>query len=208
MIELSCQSCGEKAGVQSFLAAAQQPCGRCGQLLMGQLSRGGQTIRSVGGAAPPPSETRTDSPATVWLGIFLGAAAGVALVVGITHAGPALSGPVRSAVLGALMGVLLAPVLAISGFISMFVLPFSIEGLLGGSMWERVAKGLRHGEVGPLFLPLLIYVVLPMAVCAYGATKVKPTSGTAVAAGMGAALLGAIIGGICGSLAGKARQPV
>ena len=58
MIELTCKSCKEKVGVESFLAAAQQPCRRCGQLLMGPLSRGGRTVRPAAfdGALPSAAE--------------------------------------------------------------------------------------------------------------------------------------------------------
>src|SRR5581483_6261680 len=114
MIEVTCQTCGTKAGVQSLLAAAQQPCGRCGQLLMGALERGSRTVRPpefAEDAAPPawPDAPGRDNPAALWVGIFLGAVAGVALVVAVHKLGPVLPLHVRGAVLGALTGVILTP---------------------------------------------------------------------------------------------------
>ena len=207
MIELSCQRCGEKAGVQSFLAAAQQPCGRCGQLLMGPLSRGRRTARPAAAPGPPPGEHGTGSPAGVGLGILAGAVAGFAVVVAVGHAGPALPWAVRNAVLGALTGVLLTPVLAVSSFLSMIVLPFSLEGILGDSAWNRLATALNHRTLRPLLMPFLVFVVLPMAACGYGGSRMKPTGPSLLfTAGLGAVLLGATLGGICGSLAGKARR--
>jgi hypothetical protein len=114
---------------------------------------------------------------------------------------------VRNAVLGALTGVLLTPVLAVSSFLSMLVLPFSLEGILGDSAWNRLATALNHRTLRPLLMPFLVFVVLPMAACGYGGSRMKPNGPSLLfTAGLGAVLLGATLGGICGSLAARARR--
>jgi hypothetical protein len=207
VIELTCQSCGEKVGVQSLLTAAQQSCRRCNQLLMGPLARGTRTYHTGEGAESSPTEHRSGSTLGLWLGVIAGMAAGVAVAYGVSQAGSALPWSTRNAVLGALAGVLLSPVLAISSFLSMLILPFSLEGLLGDSVWSGMAKALHHRTIRPLILPFLIFVVMPMALCAYGGSRMKPTAPSLlVPAALGATLLGAILGGIFGSLLGRSRQ--
>jgi hypothetical protein len=209
MIELACQNCGNTVGVKSFLAAAQQPCRMCGRLLMGSLGSTPRITRP-GDPAPaiPAGVEGAGSPFGMWSGILLGAAVGIAGVVAFSRADLALPWHTRNAILGALSGVMLSPVFAVSSFLSMLILPFSLEGVLGDSMWERIAKGVNHRTLGPLFLPTLVYVVFPMAVCAYGASKMRPTGPSlVVTAAIGAAMLGATLGGIAGAMAGPSRRP-
>src|SRR5262249_46130908 len=177
-------TCGEKAEVQSFLGAARQPCGRCGQLLMG------------------PLEHRSSNSAKLWLGVLAGALVGVGLVVTVARLGPAIPSATRGAVLGALSGVLLAPVFAMASFIAMLVLPFSLDGILGNSLWTRLARALHERRARYLLLPVLVFLVLPMAACALGGSKMQNPNALLVSAGLGAVVLGAVVGGVCGTLAG------
>lgn len=191
MIELTCQSCGAKVGVQSFVAAAQQPCPRCRQLLMGPLAA---AARGSG------------SSAALWLGMLAGMLAGIAFVAAVAHAGRVIPPNVQCAVLGALAGVLLAPVIAISSFLSMLTLPFSLEGILGDSIWTRLAKANNERRLGPLFMPILVLVVMPMAVCALGGSQMRSIdSSMVIVAGLGAAMLGLVLGGVCGVLLDNRR---
>jgi hypothetical protein len=208
MIEVTCQTCGAKAGVQSFLGAAQQPCGHCGQFLMGPLERGTRIVRpsefgEVAPSLPPLPVDGRGSSARLWLGVFLGALAGVGLVVAVARMGPVIPLTTRGAVLGALTGVLFAPVLVISSFISMLVFPFSLEGILGDSLWNRLAKALHERRPRYLLLPILFFVVLPMTVGALGGSKVQNPASLVASASLGAVLLGAIGGGVCGTVGGK-----
>src|SRR5437016_3747642 len=129
MIELTCQSCGEQVKVRSLLAAAQQPCRHCRKLLMGPLSGSTRTVRPPTDGAPAVIDYGGgSSSAGMWLGILAGMAAGVGVVVGLHQLGTGIPFSTRNAILGAFSGALLAPVLAISSFVSMMVLPFSLEG--------------------------------------------------------------------------------
>jgi hypothetical protein len=147
----------------------------------------------------------------MWIGMLVGMLAGVGAVVAVGYLGPAIHLQVRGAVVGALTGVLLAPVLVVGSFLamlaSMFVMPWSLEGMLGESLWSRLARALNERRLRPLFFPLLFFVVLPMALCALGGSRMK-TINTPIlfAAGLGAVVLGAILGAACGALAGKARK--
>ena len=207
-MEVTCQTCGQKVKVQSFLAAAQQPCGKCGQLLMGPLDRGTRTARPTGfGEALPSSQPLAYAPSSsagLWCGMAAGVLVGLGIVIAVSLMGRAIPLPVQGAVLGALSGVLLTPILAVSTFLAMF-LPFSLEGVLGDSMWTRIATALHERKLGQLFFPCLIYVVLPMALCGLGGSKMADVSVLRISAGLGAILLGAVAGAVFGSLAGKAR---
>jgi hypothetical protein len=209
VIEVSCQSCGEKVGVQSFLAAAEQPCGRCGQLLMGALARGTRIARPAGFEevpSPGPYEHGSGSAAALWLGVLTGILAGVTVVGAIAYLGPAIPLRVRGAVLGALSGVLLTPVLALGSFFIMLVGPFSLGGILGDSLWTRLARANTERRFRPLIIPLLVFLVLPMVLCGMGGSKAHAiTTPLLLSAGLGAVLLGAVGGGLCGGRGGKAQ---
>ena len=209
MIEVSCQTCGEKASVEGFLAAAQQPCGRCGQLLMGPLARGTRVARPQGFAESPSPEAFAHGPgsaASPWLGIFGGALFGAGVVVAIAFLGPQLSLPVRGAVLGALAAVLLAPVLAIGSFLIMLVGPLSLGGIFGDGMWSRLARAHIERRFRPLLMPLLFFVVLPMTLGGMGGSKLKVINTPLLwGAGLGAVGLGAVVGGVC---VGRRKGPV
>jgi hypothetical protein len=113
----------------------------------------------------------------------------------------------RGALLGALMGVLLAPVLAIGSFLAMLILPLSLTAMFGDSMWTRLAAALHERRLRPLIIPVIFFVVLPMAVCGLGGSKTKAIeTPMLISAGLGAAVLGAIIGGIAGSLLSKSQN--
>ena len=210
MIDLTCQSCGERVGVQSLLTAAQQPCIHCGKLLMGARGRGPRTARPAGFGEPAPAaaspEPGRGSAVGLWLGVFAGALAGVGGVVAVASSGAVIPPSVRGILLGALTGVLLSPVFAVVSFFSMLILPFSLEGILGDSLWNRMVKALQERRLGPLFFPVVIYVGLPMALLAWGGSKMKNPDVLVITAGLGAVVLGAILGAMFGSLAGKGRQ--
>jgi hypothetical protein len=208
MIELRCKNCGEKTGVKSLIAAASQACVNCGHGLMG-----GAVPRTPGaidfGSATTPAwqESGASSSTRIIVGAIVGAIAGVGLVVGLGYLGQDVPVRTRGAILGALMGVLLSPVLVISSFLSMMFLPFSFEGVLGDSLWSRIARGLREGCIGPLVLPILFFVGLPMGLCALGGAKMTVIGPPAlVTASLGAILLGTIVGGVCASILGKPSQ--
>src|SRR5262249_8570360 len=162
--------CGTKAAVQSFLTAAQQTCSRCGQLLMGALSAGGRTIRPPGFDGPLPSfpGEQGRSKTGIWIGMFVGVFLGIGIVAAMAYMQRTIPLQTRGAMLGALMGVLLAPVIMLSSFLSMIILPFSLEGILGDSMWSRLARANNERRLGPLFMPFLIYVGGPMTLCGWG----------------------------------------
>ena len=86
-------------------------------------------------------------------------------------------------------------------------MPWTIDGLLGDSLWTRLARASNERKLRYLFFPFLVYVVLPMALCAVGGFRMKNPNSLIVSAGLGAAALGGILGGICGSFAGKHRKP-
>jgi hypothetical protein len=141
--------------------------------------------------------------------MFAGGMLGLGAVAGVRLMGPAIPVHVRGAVLGALMGVLLAPVLALFSFLSTVFLPFSIEGILGDSVWVRVARAINHRSFAPLFLPFIALVGLPMAACGYGGSRFTAIDEALfIPAGIGAMVLGAFLGAMFGSLTGKVRQPV
>lgn len=209
MIEISCQSCGEKNGVNSFLAAAQQPCRRCGRLLMGPVGSGGNSSwvpSRTDEAAPAWQEPSAGSSGGMWVGVVMGVVAGVGIVAAVAHFGPLMPLQLRGATLGALSGVLLAPILIVSSFVSMLVLPFSIEGLIGGSVWERIARANNEKNFGPLVWPFLYLLVLPMGLCAFGGSRMAEPNALVAVAGLGAVMLGAMIGGACGVVIGKPRS--
>src|SRR5262245_13409264 len=171
---MTCQTCGEKVGVQSFLAAAQKPCAHCGQLLMGALSRGTRTALPPGFVEPLPSSAPLEHGRSSSAGLCLGMVAGALLgVSAVALLGSALPPAQRGPVLGALTGVLLSPVFAVCSFFSMLILPFSLEGILGDSLWNRLARAHQERRPGLLFFPILIYVGLPMALCAWGSSKMR-----------------------------------
>jgi hypothetical protein len=140
--------------------------------------------------------------------MLTGALAGVGGVVAVGILGPAIPLPVRGAILGALTGVLLAPFLAIGSFLSMLMSPFSLGGILGDSAWSRMARALHEHTYRPLVVPLLVFVMLPMALCGLGGARMKEVSPVfLVSAGLGAALLGAILGSVFGARAGSSDNP-
>jgi hypothetical protein len=211
VFEITCQSCGDEVKVQSFLAAAQQPCSRCGQLLMGQLSAGGRTVRPAGFETSVPGlqmEPGRRSSAGMLLGMLAGAIAGVALVAAVARMGPVMTLHARGAVLGALSGVLLAPVLVVTSFLSMILLPFSLEGLLGDSVWGRLARANNERRLGPLVFPFIYFVALPMGLCGFGGSRMTAPDTLVVSAGLGAIALGALIGSMGGALVGRRKSPV
>lgn len=199
MIEITCQTCGEKTGVQSFLTAGQQPCLHCGQLLMGPAGRHGSPAFSPLG----PGAGRS---AGLWLGVFAGILAGVAGVAAVAHMGRTLPVHLQGAIFGALAGVLLGPVIAISSFLSMLVMPLGLEGMFGDSVWKRLAQANNERSLAPLLVPFLL-VVLPMTLCDLGSSRLKTIPpGMVIAAGLGAIVLGAIVGGVFGSFVGSRRR--
>lgn len=203
MIEMTCQSCSEKVPVESFLTAAQQPCTRCGRLLMGPVGSGHRTYGRAGydELASHPSERRGGT-AALWMGVFAGACLGISGVVALSILGSALPVHIRGAILGALMGVLLAPVIAIVSFIFMMIPGLNLIGMIGDSAWNGLARALHEGKIRYLWFPLLVFVALPMSALAYGGTKVNTIqTPILVIAGLGAALLGGVIGGVFGSRA-------
>src|SRR5439155_25109897 len=92
MIEVTCQTCSEKVGVQSLLAAAQQSCLRCGHLLMGPLDRGSRVARPSSPEQLPaqPFDDGRRSRGGVWVGVFVGGCIGVGAVVALTQLGSSL----------------------------------------------------------------------------------------------------------------------
>src|SRR5687768_1178828 len=117
-MELACQNCGHKATVQGFLAAAQQACVKCGQLLMGELGKGTRTVRPDAPAAidvpADPCSRAASNAAGLWLGVVVGLVGGIGLVVLLSQlGGSVLPRSQQGAALGALAGVLLCPVLAV-----------------------------------------------------------------------------------------------
>jgi hypothetical protein len=201
VIEITCKNCGETIGVQSLLAAAQQPCEKCGRTLMGPMA--GQ---SGSPSAPAWAEPGSRNHGSTLFGMVAGVFVGIGIVAAMAFLGVLIPTQVRGAVLGALIGVLLAPLLAVSSFISMF-LPWTLESIIGDSMWTRIATGMRERRFGPFVLPLLVFVVLPMGLCALGGARVTAiTNPMLFAASVGAIVLGAILGGVFGSLAGKKQE--
>jgi hypothetical protein len=203
MIELTCQTCSEKVGVQSLLAAAQQTCLRCGQLLMGPLDRGSRVARPSSPEQLPdgPFADGRRSGGGVWAGVFVGGFIGVASVVAFSQLGSALPQNVRGGVLGALSGVLLSPVIVIVSFILMIVPPFKwidVFAMVSDSAWDRLSRAFLQGKLSHLIFPVLLFLVLPMAACGYGGSKMNPAE-LHVSAGLGAVLLGAVVGGVCGA---------
>jgi hypothetical protein len=202
MIEITCQTCAEKVGVESFLTAAQQPCTRCGNLLMGALSRSKNTYRPSDYADIPsqPYAPGRGSKGGLWVGVFAGGVFGIAGVVALAFFGPAIPAHIRGAILGALMGVVLAPVIAIVSFIFMLIPGLNLIGMIGDSAWNGLARALHEGKIRYLWFPMLIFVVLPMAALGYGGSKMNPNqTPMLVAAGLGAAILGGVLGGVFGS---------
>lgn len=202
MIELTCRTCEEKVGVESLLAAAQQSCSRCGQLLMGPLERSRRTVRpsAVAELSPQQFEPGRGSVVGLWLGVLGGGLLGLSVVGAVAFFGPAIPLQVRGALLGALAGVLLAPVLAVGSFLLMLIPPLNLIGMIGDSAWSRMARALHERRLRHLIFPVFIFVVLPMAGCGLGASKTKAIDpGLLMSAGLGAVILGSVVGGACGN---------
>ena len=197
MIEITCSTCGQTARTQSFLSAAQQACGYCGHLLMG-----GSPGRTGG-----KPDWSSGSSGGMWTGVFVGTLVAVGAVAAVSQMGRAIPVHIQGAVLLALAAVLLAPVVAVSSFISMLILPFSLEAVLGDSVWSRLARANNERSLKPLFLPFVFLVGLPMTLGALGGARVKVIEAPlVVSAGLGAVLLGAIVGAMLGSLLGGRRH--
>jgi len=196
MIEITCSTCGQPARTQSFLSAAQQACVYCGHLLMGgSPAHGNKPAWSSG------------SSGGMWTGVIAGTLAAVGAVAAVSQTGRAVPVHIQGAVLLSLAAVLVAPVVAVSSFISMLILPFSLEAVLGDSVWSRLARANNERSLKPLFLPFLFLVGLPMTLGALGGARVKVIEAPLViAAGLGAVLLGAIVGAMVGSLLGGRRH--
>src|SRR5262249_29454844 len=110
---------------------------------------------------------------------------------------------IRGAILGALTGVLWAPVIAVGLFIYMLVpiLNLSLLGVLGDCTWNRISEALNQRRLGPLLVPFLIFVALPMGLCGLGGSKTKSiTTPMHVGAALGATALGTVIGGIAANV--------
>jgi hypothetical protein len=200
-MELNCQTCGEKVGVQSFLTAAQQPCTRCGNLLMGALARDRRTARPADfdNPLPQPYEQGRGGGVGVWLGAFAGGLVGVAGVCAVGYFAPAIPLPVRGAILGALSAVLLAPFLAIGSFVMMMIPGFSLIGMIGDSAWKRIARAINERQFRHLTVPVGLFVVLPMALGGWSGSKLAATQNPALlGAALGAMFLGACVGGVLG----------
>jgi hypothetical protein len=119
--------------------------------------------------------------------------------VAFIQLGSALPQNVRGGVLGALTGVLLSPVIAIVSFILMIVPPFKwidVFAMVSDSAWDRMSRAFFQGKLRHLVFPALLFLVLPMAACGYGGSKMNPAE-MHVSAGLGAVLLGVIVGGVC-----------
>lgn len=193
MMEIACKSCGAPARVSGFLAAAERKCDTCGKLLLG-------------GSA---ETERVDHGSRVWVGMVVGAVAGLCAVTAFGHlAKSSLPAQTRIVCLASFSGVLFTPIFIASSFLSMVILPFSIEGMLGGTLWERLARAHNRGSVLPLLLPFLYFVALPMALCGFGATLLKQPdeNGFLITACIGAMFLGAIIGIMAAAACGP-RNP-
>ena len=207
-MEFRCQTCGEKAEVAGFLAAAQQACAKCGNLLMGELDRGTRGVRPQWTMdQPPPQVPLANSPPSatgLCVGMVIGIVAGVGVVVAVGVLGTGLPQHTRGAVLGACSGVLLVPFVMMFSFVSMFM-PWSIDGILGTDLWNQIARANNERKYGHLVGPLLFYVVLPMALCGFGGSRMRDIHLLVYSAGLGAAILGAILGSIAGVMIGNAR---
>jgi hypothetical protein len=143
----------------------------------------------------------------MWAGVFAGILAALAAVAAVSHSGHALPLPTQGAILGALAAVLLAPVIAIFSFVSM-IIPFSLDGIFGGSIWLRLARANNERSLVPLLYPLFWLVGLPMTLGGFaGSHAAAIETSLVVGAGLGAVMLGAIVGGALGSLFGGGGQP-
>ncbi len=202
---INCQHCGTPVKVTSFLAATEQPCSKCGALLMGTLEPSSRTNRPADFNKPLPDVFARTPPkrSHVALGILLGALAGLGFVLLLATFGSAIPLHVHGAILGALTGVLLAPVIAIVLFIYMLVpvLNLTLLGFLGDDVWSGIADALCQRKLQPLVFPFLIFVVLPMGLCGVGGSKTKAiTTVSHVTAAVGAMALGMVVGGIAGNV--------
>jgi hypothetical protein len=143
----------------------------------------------------------------MWTGVIAGTLAAVGAVAVVSQTGRAIPLHVQGSVLAALAAVLLAPVIAVSSFISMLVLPFSLEAVFGDSVWSRLARANNERSLRPLFLPFVFLVGLPMTLGALGGARLKVIeTPLVISAGVGAVLLGAILGAMVGSLLGGRRH--
>jgi hypothetical protein len=210
MIEVTCQTCGRKAQVASFLAAARQACGHCHELLMGPLERGTRITRPANFDAAPlppaPSSLVRGNPLGKWLGLLVGMLVGIVFVVVVGNAERGISLAQRGAIVGALSGVLLAPFIAMFLFLAMLLMPWALDGMLGDSVWTRIARSINERRWRPLLLPIFVCLVLPMALCGFGGSRMTTfNSSTLVSAGLGAMVVGGIVGFLCGGSVAKAR---
>ncbi len=143
----------------------------------------------------------------MWVGVFLGILVALGGVVAVSQLGLPIPHAVKGAILGALAAVLLGPIIALSSFLSMMFLPFSLEAVLGDSIWTRLARANNERRLAPLFLPFLILVALPMTVGAGGGSRLRSIeTPLVVCAGLGAILLGALVGAVAGSMLGNRGQ--
>jgi hypothetical protein len=136
----------------------------------------------------------------------VGVLAGIGGVAALAKIGPTIPLHLRCAVLSSLAAVLLAPALVAFSILARIVLPFSLEGILGDGLWSRVARANIERRFGPLLLPFLFFVGLPMTLGFLGGSKLTAlTTPMVIGAGLGAVALGALVGGVCGSVLGGRR---
>jgi hypothetical protein len=169
---------------------------------MGPLERGSRRARpSDFGQVPSAGayEHGQRSSAGAWLRMFVGAFFGIAVVVAVGIFGPAIPLYQRGALLGAFTGVLLAPVIALGLFVVMLVPPMSALGAIGDSAWSRLARAIAERRIRHLFVPVVIFLVPPMALGGYGGARLPVIPPLMfVTAGLGAAVLGAAVGLVLG----------
>jgi MFS family permease len=207
-MEIACKSCGEPAQVTSLLTAAQQPCPRCGKLLMGEL--GSSSLKAPPAsfhepvAPPPPHHDHGPHQPFNFMPLMIAALLGGILALVFAVLGKALDVSVQGMLLGMLAGVLAAPLIALgifgaamssklqgnAGFVP------GVDEILAESVMDGLAKAVNERRYGKMGCVMLGFIVAGMLLGALlGSTAEHAVSpwlvGFAVAGG---ASLGALVG--------------
>ncbi len=178
--------------------------------LMGPLERGTRTRRPANFDAIPlpalPLGKGRANPLGKWVGLMVGMILGLALVAVLAHEERGMSVAACGAIVGGLSGILLTPFIAMFLFLAMLLMPWTLDGMLGDSVWTRISRSINERRWRPLLVPIVVCVVLPMAVCGFGASRTKEINRSMfVPAGLGAMVLGGMFGFIAGGRAAQAH---
>jgi hypothetical protein len=216
VVEIACRHCGQKV-MSDELVAAQQQCGHCGQLAVGEAA---PPMIGVAAEDDPSAGTRGLVSFRWWL--IFGAVAGGAFALSFGLATAGAPGHVRGLILGTFGGVLLFPFAVLALALGLLLTPLTPQGMMADLFLSGVVDRASERNYKPLLAVLALVLVLCMALGAFygyranaaelpvaahnmvmggkhGAPPPAPGSELALLlpAVLGGALLGAGLSGMC-----------